>query len=80
MAITTMQGLQDKLGMSNHAQRDVDRRLDDAVEDSFPASDPVQLSMPHDRKELNLHGTSSLTWWLVGGGLLATIAIIALRR
>jgi hypothetical protein len=82
MAITTMQGIQDKLGITNHAgHRDVNRKLDNAVEDSFPASDPVQLSMPHDREELNLHkGISSSTMWLVGGGLLAIIAIIALRR
>jgi hypothetical protein len=82
MALTTMQGIQDKLGITNHAgHREVDRKLDDAVEDSFPASDPVQLSMPHNRKELNLHrGLSSSTMWLVGGGLLAIIALIALRR
>ena len=81
MALTTMEGIQDKLGISNHAQREVDRKLDDAVADSFPASDPVQLSMPHDREELNLHRTlSSSTMWLVGGGLLALLAVIALRR
>ena len=81
MTLTTMQGIQDKLGLANNAaQKSVDRRLDDAVEDSFPASDPVQLSMPHDREELNLHRTSSSTMWLVGGGLLAIIALIALRR
>ena len=80
MTLTTMQGIQDKLGMSNAADRAVDRQLDDAVADSFPASDPVQLSMPHDRQELNLHRSSSTTWWLVGGGLLAVIALIALRR
>lgn len=81
MALTTMQGIQDKLGMANHAaHQEMDRKLDDAVADSFPASDPVQLSMPHDREELNLHRSSSTTWWLVGGGLLAVIALIALRR
>ena len=81
MTLTTMQGIQDKLGLANNAaQKSVDRRLDDAVEDSFPASDPVQLSMPHGREELNLHRPSSSTMWLVGGGLLAIIALIALRR
>jgi hypothetical protein len=80
MATTTMQDIQDKLGISNAAHRAVDRKLDEAVEDSFPASDPVQLSMPHDREELNLHRTSSSTMWLVGGGLLALLAVIALRR
>ena len=81
MALTTMEGIQDKLGIGNAAQREVDRRLDDAVADSFPASDPVQLSMPHDREELNLHRrVAPSTMWLVGGGLLAVIALIALRR
>ena len=81
MATTTMQDISDKLGISNAAHRAVDKRLDDAVEDSFPASDPVQLSMPHDREELNLHRRpSAATMWLVGGGLLAIIAFIALRR
>jgi hypothetical protein len=75
----TMQGIQDKLGISTKPH-DVERKLDDAVADSFPASDPVQLSMPHDREELNLHKQGSATWWLVGGGLLAVIALIALRR
>ena len=78
---TTMEGIQDRLGIGNAAQRAVDRNLDNAVEDSFPASDPVQLSMPHDREELNLHRSfSSSTMWLVGGGLLAIIALIALKR
>ena len=81
MALTTMEGIQDKLGIGNAAQREVDRRLDDAVADSFPASDPVQLSMPHAREELNLHRrVAPSTMWLVGGGLLAVIALIALRR
>ena len=82
MALTTMEGISDKLGIgTNAAHRELDRRLDDAVEDSFPASDPVQLSMPHDREELNLQRrVSSSTMWLVGGGLLALLAVIALRR
>lgn len=72
--------LQDKLGMTPtpHA---IEAKLDQAVEDSFPASDPVSLSMPHDREELNLPGvTSPMTMLLIGGGLLALIALIALRR
>ncbi|HEX2830401.1 MAG TPA: hypothetical protein VHP37_28955 [Burkholderiales bacterium] len=82
MALTTaIEGIQDKLGTTGAAHRAVDRKLDDAVADSFPASDPVALSMPHDREELNLHRTiSPSTMWLVGGGLLAIIALIALRR
>lgn len=76
MAITNT--IQDKLGITPHAVED---KLDNAVEDSFPASDPVQLSMPHDREELDLHSkTSPATMLLVGGGLLALIALIALRR
>ena len=75
MAVTTT--LQDKLGITPHA---VEGKLDQAVEDSFPASDPVQLSMPHDRKELNLQTMTPTTMMLIGGGLLALIALIALRR
>ena len=78
---TTIEGIQDKLGTHGAAQRAADRNLDNAIEDSFPASDPVQLSMPHDREELNLHRRiAPSTMWLVGGGLLAIIALIALRR
>ena len=68
---------------SKRAANRVERMLDDAVEDSFPASDPVALSMPHDRVESRMPqlGTASLgTMLLLGGGLLAAIAIIALRR
>ncbi|HEV7799501.1 MAG TPA: hypothetical protein VGP15_00365 [Burkholderiales bacterium] len=72
--------LQEKLGMTQ-TPHEVEAKLDNAVEDSFPASDPVSLSMPHDREELNLHrSTSPATMMLVGGGLLALIALIALRR
>lgn len=69
------------LGLANRAT-DVESRLDDAIADSFPASDPVSLAQPHDPRELGLHRTmpSTTSMMLVGGGLLAIIAIIALRR
>ena len=75
------EGLQEKLGRTTRAS-DVDRRLDDAVEDSFPASDPVQLAQPHDPYETGVRSPplSTMHWMLVGGGLLAILAIIALRR
>ena len=63
--------------------RDVERKLDGAIEDSMIASDPVALSMPHGRVESKLPRLDEIpigTWFLVGGGLLALIAIIALRR
>lgn len=34
---------------SSKSTRHVDRMLDEAIEDSFPTSDPVSLAMPHDR-------------------------------
>ena len=72
--------LQDKLGLSNPGAY-IDRQLDDAVADSFPASDPVSLSMPHHPHELGRTPPMSLTnWLLIGGGLLAVVALIALRR
>jgi hypothetical protein len=77
MALNT---LQDKLGLSSRST-DVQRQLDDAVAESFPASDPVSLAQPHDREELGHSATMPLTnWLLIGGGLLAVIALIALRR
>ena len=77
MAVNT---LQDKLGLSSRSA-DLERRLDDAVAESFPASDPVSLAQPHDAYELGHASTMPLTnWLLIGGGLLAVIALIALRR
>ena len=78
MAITA---IQDKLGLSSRSAA-LDRQLDDAVAESFPASDPVSLAQPHDPAELGQSRSAmSLTSWiLVGGGLLALIALIALRR
>jgi len=83
-----LQGMQDKLGISNRAS-DVERRLDDAVEDSFPASDPVSLSMPHDRVETRFQGLRNAAsemhvppaaTLLLAGGLLALIAFLTLRK
>ena len=70
-----------KLGLGNRAS-DVDKRLDDAVEDSFPASDPVSLAQPHHPQETGIprRVVSPTSMMLVGGGLLAILAIIALRR
>lgn len=83
MAPPTVQGIQDTLGLSSETARarEVERKLDDAIADSFPASDPVALSMPHDADELGrTRAVSATTLMLVGGGLLALIALIALRR
>lgn len=83
MALTSIQGIQDTLGLSSETprQRNLERQLDDAVADSFPASDPVSLAMPHDAEEMGRsHGVSTTAMMLVGGGLLALIALIALRR
>ena len=71
---------------NKQAARRVDDMLDDAVADSFPASDPVSLAMPHHRIESS--GLSRMmskpgqfsTAFLLGGGLLAAIAYLALRK
>lgn len=78
MALTA---IQNKLGLSDKAA-DRERQLDDAIADSFPASDPVSLAQPHTQYEKGLarSGTSMTTMMLVGGGLLALIALIAFRR
>jgi hypothetical protein len=68
---------------TSERERHVDELLDDAVAESFPASDPVALAMPHRRDEV---GTSHLqspdlaTLLLIGGGILAVVALLALRR
>ena len=70
------------LSTKNAADR-VERQLDEAIEDSLAASDPVAFSMPRNRVEpglLNSAANSTATWFLVGGGLLALIAFLALRR
>lgn len=63
--------------------RHVDDLLDEAVADSFPASDPVSLAMPHRRDEApgaGAAGAELSTLLLIGGGILAVIALLALRR
>ena len=75
--------IQDKLGLTSASRRaQVERQLDDAVADSFPASDPVALAQPHDREELggSQFTMSTTGWLLLGGGLLAVLALIVLRR
>jgi LPXTG-motif cell wall-anchored protein len=61
----------------------VDRMLDDAIADSFPASDPVALAMPRHRVEsgaMRATAESPITWFVLGGGLLVTLALLAFRR
>jgi hypothetical protein len=54
--------------------KSTDEKLDQAIEDSFPASDPVQLAMPHKR----LEGSRKVSPYAAGGiGLLAIAGIIA---
>ena len=76
-----LSALQDKLGLTTKDQN-VERQLDDAVAESFPASDPVSLAQPHDRGELGATGPrfSQTTWFILGGGLLAALAVLILRR
>ena len=73
--------LQEKLGVTDRGAS-LERRLDEAVAESFPASDPVSLAQPHDPAELgHTRSATSLTRWiLVGGGLLGALALIAMRR
>jgi hypothetical protein len=64
---------------SRERARHIDDLLDEAVADSFPASDPVSLAMPHRRVEAGpAVGLSTLL--IVGAGLLALAAVLALRR
>jgi hypothetical protein len=77
MALTSVQGRQD----TPARVRDLDSKLDEAIAESFPASDPVALSMPHDAEEMGrASAVSPTSMMLIGGGLLALIAFIALRR
>jgi hypothetical protein len=77
----SISNLQDKLGSKSKSD-DVQRQLDDAIADSFPTSDPIALAQPHDPEELGLRRSmmTPSTWLIVGGGLLAILALIALRR
>jgi hypothetical protein len=78
MAITNIQDSRGSKG-KNH---DLERRLDDGVEESFPASDPVALAQPHDPEELGLRRPlmSPTAWLVVGGGLLAVLAAVVIAR
>ncbi|HWI15539.1 MAG TPA: hypothetical protein VNT02_14840 [Burkholderiales bacterium] len=76
----------DPLDLTTHkAERHVDRMLDEAIEDSFPSSDPVSLAMPHDRVESPASRVSQLpaalrdAWPLmVVGGII--VALLFARR
>lgn len=82
MAISGTRDAKLDLSTKNAADR-VERQLDEAIEDSFAASDPVSFAMPRNRVEpvlFNAAAHSTTTSFLVGGGLLALIACLALRR
>ena len=78
MSITN---LQDRLGLKSKSD-EIDRRLDSAVEDSMATSDPIALTQPHDPEELGVRrsGMPPSAWLVLGGGLLAVLAVIALRK
>lgn len=70
---------------TDKAERHLDRMLDDAIEDSFPSSDPVSLAMPHDRVESPASRWSQMpaairdAWPLmVVGGII--VALLFARR
>lgn len=70
---------------SRPAAEHVDRMLDEAIEESFPNSDPVALAMPHDRVESSAYrsmqnvSTIRDAWPLVLVGSLI-VALLVLRR
>jgi hypothetical protein len=69
------------MAYGSSSERNVDELLDQAVADSFPASDPVSLAMPHRRERTSSFAATDLsTALLVTGGVLAVIALLALRR
>ena len=76
-----LSALQQTLG-STARRDDVERKLDEAIAESFPASDPVALAQPHDPEELGQKRSlfSPTTWFILGGGLLAAVAVIVLRN
>jgi LPXTG-motif cell wall-anchored protein len=82
--MATIDAADAKLDLSNrNAANRVDHMLDEAVADSFPASDPVALAMPRQRVEPSAWRTvaeSTNTWFVLAGGLLAVIALLAMRR
>lgn len=68
------------------AEHHVDRMLDEAIAESFPTSDPVALSMPHDRVERPSSRVSELpaairdAWPLIViGGIIATLLLVRRR-
>ena len=73
--------LHEKLGSKSKAD-EIERQLDNAIEDSMVASDPVALAQPHDPEELGVRRSlmTPSAWLVVGGGLLAALALIALRK
>ncbi len=76
----------DPLDLStNRKAEHVDRMLDEAIEDSFPSSDPVSLAMPHERVEGDISRKLQIpagfrdAWPLmVVGGII--VALLLARR
>ncbi|HSQ02533.1 MAG TPA: hypothetical protein VLN59_00775 [Burkholderiales bacterium] len=60
---------------SSHTQsaEHLDRALDQAIEDSFPTSDPVSLTMPHRRPAPAISVSSALPLLIIGGIVLALL-------
>lgn len=66
---------------AKHTDEHVDRMLDQAIEDSFSTSDPVSLTMPHQRfhEELQQGATrwaavgTALPLLIIGGIILALL-------
>ncbi len=64
---------------ARHAHQHVDRMLDQAIEDTFPTSDPVSLAMPHQRADEESRwgafgsaaATAALPLLVIGGVALA---------
>lgn len=77
----TLAAIQDKLGWTSKDDA-TERKLDEAGAQSFPASDPISMAQPHDPAKVGVTHSrfSQTTWFILGGGLLAAIAVIALRR